>query len=130
MQTEQVNPTVSPAQLARSAHRNTALSAIVPQLRAIHARRKAEGLDKRMDGPMTMEEFRKHCTPISSRYFVRTVSHDGEGPDAFYVAVMDAEYSGSVFTAWIDPVRPGKYLGGAVHVMSWRRGEWESAVFA
>lgn len=47
--------------------------------------------------------------------------------------------SGLYFSVWVgrermmagyvNPIPPGKYLGGKVHIMTWRRGEWESGLF-
>jgi hypothetical protein len=33
-----------------------------------------------------------------------------------------------LMSGYIDPRRPGQYVGGKLHVMSWRRG-WERALF-
>ena len=35
---------------------------------------------------------------------------------------------GILMSGYLDPVRPGKYEGGRLHVMTWNRG-WEAELF-
>ena len=45
-----------------------------------------------------------------------------------YFSVEARAERGFVMTGYLDPVRPGKFDQGQVHVMSWRRG-WEARLF-
>src|SRR5215207_11077392 len=98
--------------LARSRKRNEALSVIVPHiLGALAAYRRA----RRWGNDIIGTRARKGQYVIAS-CAIRS---------GLYFAVWENDEQR--ITGFINPHRPGRYLGGRVHIiMTWQRGPWEA----
>jgi hypothetical protein len=107
------------------ASREQTLATLVPKFREIHAQRVAQGFDTFPEGEVTLDQLIKLSFPIGERHIGVTFKIGGR---CFRVGVMDREYQRQFFSALINPEPPGKYLGGTVHVMGWKRGPWEAAL--
>ena len=105
---------VSRADKARSRNREEALAVIVPRLRELML----SGAPGRTGGV--------ECTTNQigslSLVFARSPA-----ATEIYFAIREAKQVH--MTGYLDPVPPGRYLGGKVHVVTWYRGDWQSQLF-
>jgi hypothetical protein len=107
----EVTPFTLRKTLARSRKRNEALSVIVPHILGALA---AYGRARRWGNDIIGTRARKgqyvieSCAMQSGQYFAVWENNEGR------------------MTGFINPDRPGRYLGGRVHVMTWQRGPWEA----
>lgn len=102
-----------PAERARSRNREEALSVIVPRVRALLAK----GSRREIAG------FPGTIVQIGEIEILAVHFHGGETQ----FIVTDGQTR--TMSAHLDPIRPGKHLGGTVHISFWKRGPWESKLF-
>jgi hypothetical protein len=107
----EVTPFTLRKTLARSRKRNEALSVIVPHILGALA---AYGRARRWGNDIIGTRSRKGQYVIAS-CAIRS---------GLYFAVWENDEQR--ITGFINPDRPGRYLGGRVHVMTWQRGPWEA----
>lgn len=101
---------------ARDRKRRVALTAIVPRIYQL-IERYGEA-DEASDGrPLKRAWYNEFCLTLT-----RTKSN------GTFFCVYDTQTNNAVLTGFLDPLTPGRYLGGSVEVLTWQRG-WERRLF-